>query len=895
MIKSKRIIALLLSVLITLTMVMPTVVFAEEAYPALSLNVDATISMPAGDNVSNTLTFTPEKDGKYIFYFYGEYDFGVAVYASDNMEMPIVTGMDSYDIKAELSKDVTYYVKLTSYGQVAEAFDIGGHVVEAPTVTSLTINKFPDAMEVYEGTLENYEFYGLHLIVEMSDGSERHIYDGMWAEEFSIDYYVETDKNSKDYGKVTITVEDKTVGFNLEILENPVAKIEYIGEGVTFIEGTFGGKEIDQNDQEYYYYYFDERLHNQGEVIKITYKDGTVAKTKIWSSVDKNYYVEAYADQYKNHWTKGGKNYITVNYLGNEAKVPVNIVETPIKSIKIDNAPTYVYTYGESYYGWYNGETYNLWPTNFEGLKFTVNYKDGSQRTFVGEDIDEYRLMLEGESFDYDFASDDVKIGKNKVEISYCGVSASYDITVKESNIKSIEATKASDVKTYNNYFLPDFEGAEFTVTFNDNTKKIIKFTKDNMVLEGSGVSIVEDEKYIANIDRYYEEENVVFRFSYLDKTCDIDYMKYVEDEYLEIDVKNINYDFENVEVIATTADGKKETYKLTNDFVVTMGGYGDMDIIIPVLLYTDTPKGVLESVGEIHLSNGIPVKYTVSTLGCYWEKEVNTDAKLQSISVDHMPKKVKYEKGEKFDAKGLIISLDYGNGVIGYVEYGVADITLSAVDTKTLGKKTVTVTYMGKTTTFAVEVTEGFADVKKGSWYQEYVNYAAKYGIFAGTDETKNTFSPDMTMTRAQIVQIFANIEGINTDNGNVDAGFKDVAKGKWYTAAVKWAAENGIVNGTGDGNFKPNDAVTREQLCVMVENYIEGYAGSVFMKKVAGITFKDDAKISSWAKEAVYKCQRAGIISGTGDGNFAPLATANRAQGATIFAEFHSEYLSY
>ena len=106
------------------------------------------------------------------------------------------------------------------------------------------------------------------------------------------------------------------------------------------------------------------------------------------------YSLECYSDQYENHWTTKSKNYAIVSYLGHEVKVPVKIVKSPVKSIKIDKAPSYVYTYGEAEYGYMEDDVYYMWPTNFEGLKFTVTYKDGSKRSFVGEDIDEACDML---------------------------------------------------------------------------------------------------------------------------------------------------------------------------------------------------------------------------------------------------------------------------------------------------------------------------------------------------------------------------------------------------------------------------------------------------------------------------------------------------------------------
>ena len=183
------------------------------------------------------------------------------------------------------------------------------------------------------------------------------------------------------------------------------------------------------------------------------------------------------------------------------------------------------------------------------------------------------------------------------------------------------------------------------------------------------------------------------------------------------------------------------------------------------------------------------------------------------------------------------------------------------------------------------------FIDVPAKAWYKKFVDYSVTYGIFTGT--SSNTFSPNTDMTRAQFVQVFANISGVDTSNKNVNSGFSDVPKGKWYTAAVTWAAKNGIVNGVGGGRFDPNAKVTREQMCVMIVNYIENYQKRTLNVTTNASTFADDKNISKWAKTAVYKCAKAGLVNGVGNNMFDPKASATRAQGATIFTNFFKEYM--
>ena len=81
---------------------------------------------------------------------------------------------------------------------------------------------------------------------------------------------------------------------------------------------------------------------------------------------------------------------------------------------------------------------------------------------------------------------------------------------------------------------------------------------------------------------------------------------------------------------------------------------------------------------------------------------------------------------------------------------------------------------------------------------------------------------------------------------------------------------------------------------MCVMLVNYVEKYKKSELKKVIKATTFADDFEIANWAKTAVYKCADAKLVNGVGAGRFAPKTVANRATGATIFTNFHKEYIA-
>lgn len=177
----------------------------------------------------------------------------------------------------------------------------------------------------------------------------------------------------------------------------------------------------------------------------------------------------------------------------------------------------------------------------------------------------------------------------------------------------------------------------------------------------------------------------------------------------------------------------------------------------------------------------------------------------------------------------------------------------------------------------------EQFDDVKADSWYYSYVDYVADKGYFQGTSDT--TFSPELTMTRAMFVTAVSRVAG-KTGDAAV-APFDDVPANTWYTGAVDWAVENGVINGIGGNKFNPDKEITREDMCVTMArfvSYLETSEKKTFKKDADPIQFPDAGQISSYAKAAVDSCVAYGLVYGTGDGDFRPKDNATRAEVAAV-----------
>ena len=175
------------------------------------------------------------------------------------------------------------------------------------------------------------------------------------------------------------------------------------------------------------------------------------------------------------------------------------------------------------------------------------------------------------------------------------------------------------------------------------------------------------------------------------------------------------------------------------------------------------------------------------------------------------------------------------------------------------------------------------FADVDKGEWYHEAVDFMVEKGYMNGLSKTE--FGVNGTVTRAQLVTILYRIAGEPSVAGKTCA-FTDVSAGQWYTDAVIWAEENGFVNGINATTFAPDLEVTREQMVTILYRY-DGTA-EADEKALAG--FIDAASIAGYAKDAFAWAVSNGVVNGMSETNLVPVGTATRAQICAIVMRYLS-----
>ena len=217
--------------------------------------------------------------------------------------------------------------------------------------------------------------------------------------------------------------------------------------------------------------------------------------------------------------------------------------------------------------------------------------------------------------------------------------------------------------------------------------------------------------------------------------------------------------------------------------------------------------------------------------------------------------------------------------------------VTKQPTETET-GVKTYTCTRCNETKTesipvVSVDVTQMFTDVEK-NWAYPGIQYCVTHGIMGGMGD--GTFAPTGTTTRAQIVQILYNLEGTPAVSGTTP--FTDLTV-NWYKPAILWAYQNNVVAGTSPTTFDPEGPVTREQIAVILTQYMFHVLKMERTWTPADLSaFPDGAQVSGWAKEAMQDAVALGLINGTkaSDGlvYLDPQGSATRQQVATILMNF-------
>lgn len=179
------------------------------------------------------------------------------------------------------------------------------------------------------------------------------------------------------------------------------------------------------------------------------------------------------------------------------------------------------------------------------------------------------------------------------------------------------------------------------------------------------------------------------------------------------------------------------------------------------------------------------------------------------------------------------------------------------------------------------------FDDVDLDAWYHAAIDYVCNNGLMSGQDD--KSFKPDAPLSRAMVAQIFYNLEGQPVVEH--ESKFPDVTKGKWYYDAVTWAHRHTTVAGYGDGLYRPEQDVTREELVQIFFNYAvaKGWTQRGYIADL--MEYADGSEVASWHSEAMSWGLGVELLSGKGGKVLDPKEASVRAEAAQMLMNLYEK----
>jgi|GEM_PF-1578440 len=185
------------------------------------------------------------------------------------------------------------------------------------------------------------------------------------------------------------------------------------------------------------------------------------------------------------------------------------------------------------------------------------------------------------------------------------------------------------------------------------------------------------------------------------------------------------------------------------------------------------------------------------------------------------------------------------------------------------------------------------FMDTQK-HWADSNITYLAAREVIKGMAES--TFEPDANITRAQFIQILANMSGADLSKYE-DSKFNDVNRKAWFSKSAAWAADTGLAigysNSDGTTSFNPNDNITRQDMAVILSRYMLKIKKQKLSEVNKEMSFTDRNQIDSYAEAAIKELQRSGIINGKTSETFVPKGNATRAECSKMISVLMQNYL--
>lgn len=568
------------------------------------LTVGSPQSLELGANGENVFyNVNIEQEGWYLFNISSSNHIGISIYDSN------MNSMGDYGYGMRVCNYMVpgiYYIAITNCSDQSGTANC--FIAKAPNITGLEIESFPDKMQHEIDT--DFDYTGLVVKATFENGQTATWAWGTGAllgGYYNVGVREETDENG-DYSYTVIYAGGYSISFTLEIVESNVVGFEvYSGSVAPFYENWDGHKCGD-----HYHYNYHRFLGDFKFIIR--YRDGSYKIASYYENVDGYNIVDA---GYKcdEPWTVGGDNYIYFCYRNLETKFAVELLENPVESIVVNTVPETEIIFGDGEYGWMDGDGYYLYWEDLSGLTFTVNYKDGTSKTFAGEDAAySYGSYYWDGMLGY-ISSDTIsEPGVYTAEFWFMNNRVEFELIVKASPVTDIEIVKDPDKINFKNGYQPDFKGLQIRVTYSDGTQKLITADSNTLVYEPylgmAGVRwyIKDGDNLIEILLDWNDNGDTFYKAQYFDVSAIGAVLEFDYTQYENVSVDNINVTGQGMTV---TVDGEIFIF----DDVEFIGDISESSIYY--MGYKEASNGLLQySVVTMFDYNGYVTEYIVYVFG---------------------------------------------------------------------------------------------------------------------------------------------------------------------------------------------------------------------------------------------------------------------------------------
>ncbi|QAT42494.1 S-layer homology domain-containing protein [Aminipila luticellarii] len=384
-------------------------------------------------------------------------------------------------------------------------------------------------------------------------------------------------------------------------------------------------------------------------------------------------------------------------------------------------------------------------------------------------------------------------------------------------------------------------------VSAKDISDAIAAAEKDD---QNSGIQPKKEIKIVINADSKINEIKTK-----LPEAAVTELGKKVDVLTVQTPIANIRLDKQNLDYLLKSADG---------------------DVIFTV------KKVELEKKAELTEENKSNLQEKIKG-GFIFDFNLVTGDKKVSQFADNLQISVPYAAAESENSNGIVAYYIKDKGSLEIMKNCVYDLQTKMLSFSTDHFSSYAVGYRNIS----------FNDISK-HWAKDQIVFLAARDVVKGINDAG--FAPDDKITRAEFVQMLANLAGADL-SAYGDPKFKDVKAGEWFAGSAAWAEEKGLVTGSlengGGLSFDPNDSITRQDMSVILSRYMSKIENKKLEEVNKEVEFRDKEEIGKYAASAVIELQKAGVINGKTVDIFAPKESATRAECSKMISVLMQNYL--